>query len=145
MQTGRVCLFIAFAALCSRAASPSEIEDDLKHGQLLQSQGRLAEARQQFQEALSKANVIPEPPELQVSALSNLASVEIDLAHVETAARLYNRSIAILHNSHGDHASAIENLRLQLAGLYLRDAERSRPRRPLVNLPGDRKPKNSAR
>lgn len=123
MQTGRVCLFVAFSALSLRAASPSEIGDDLKHGQLLQSQGRLAEAQQQFHQALSKATAISEPPDFQVSALSNLASVEIDLAHVATAARLYNRAISLLQNSKGDRAPAIENLQIQLAELYLESGE----------------------
>lgn len=119
MPTGNVCLFILLAALCSWAAPPLETQDDLRQGRLLQSHGRLDEARRKFQDALGKATGAPRQPDLQVSALSDLANVEIDLGHPETAVQLYNQAIRVLQTGSEDHAANIENLRIQLAELYL--------------------------
>ena len=123
METGKVCLFILLAALGSWAASPSETEDVLRQGRLLQSQGKLVEARQRFEDALGKATGVPEQADLQVSALSNLANVEIDLGRPESAARLFNQAIRVLQSGRDDQTPNIENLRVQLAELYLEAGE----------------------
>ena len=122
MRNARVRLCLAFAALSTWAASPSDVEDDIRQGRLLQSQGRLAEAEQQFQAALSKPTQVPLQPELQAAALSGLAGVEIDLVHNDLAARLYNRAIGMLQKA-GGHLPEIENIRVQLAEVYLQGGE----------------------
>lgn len=118
MRMGKVCAFALLATLRFLAASTSETEDDIRHGRLLQSQGRLTEARQKYQDALTKSSRAPEQAELQVSALWNLANVEVDLGNLETAARIYNQAIGALQAT-GNDIAKIEILRMQLAEVYL--------------------------
>ena len=115
---GRALLFLGFAAAALRGGS-SDIVHDLEQGQELQSRGRFAEAARLFQMAAQDALQIPEHPKLRVAALCNLANVEIDLGHSDTAARLYTKAIQILSHSSENNTDEIDAASLRLAELYL--------------------------
>jgi tetratricopeptide (TPR) repeat protein len=95
MSVGRVCLFF-FIAFAVRGQLSSQIGQDIEYGQVLQSQGRFAEAERQFESAVRAAELTRAPPDLQVSALSNLASIQIDLSRLDEAARTYQKALRTL-------------------------------------------------
>jgi tetratricopeptide (TPR) repeat protein len=115
MFIGNVYLLGAFVALLSQAAPLVEIGDDLQQGQLMQSRGQFARAEQHFEAALQKSRDFPE----QLAAISNLASLETELWHLDRAAELYGRAIGMLNKNGGDVEPEIQKLRTQLAELYL--------------------------
>jgi len=86
---------------------------------LLQTQGRLREARDRFEMALHEVERAPNDVDRQVTALSNLASVAIDMSRMEDAAQLCQRAIAIVVKAAGEADPRVQALRAELAGLYL--------------------------
>jgi tetratricopeptide (TPR) repeat protein len=115
MSIGNVYLLGAFVALLSQAAPLVEIGDYLQQGQLLQSRGQFAQAERHFEAALQKSRDLPE----RLAAISNLASLETELWHLDRAAELYGRAIGMLNKNGGDVEPEIQKLRTQLAELYL--------------------------
>jgi Tfp pilus assembly protein PilF len=123
MQTPGVCLILVALCAMSGATVTSDVADLIQRGQILQRQGRFIEAEQQFQAAVHNATATPHPPDTQAAALANLANVEIDLDHMDSAARLYNRGIKILRNGNSASMLLAEDLSLRLAELYLEAGE----------------------
>jgi hypothetical protein len=73
--------------------------------------------------ALHEAESAPEDADQQVTALSNLASVAIDMSRMEEAAQLCQRAIAIVVKMAGEADPRVQALRAELAGLYLNRGE----------------------
>lgn len=123
MQTGIVRLFLAVGSVAFGAGPGSEIEEDLQRGQTLQRAGRFLEAEQQFEAAYRRATQIPLPPKVQAAALSNIAGVEIDLGNRAQAIRSFNRVSELLKKAGEGYEGDIENVRLEIAELYLDEGE----------------------
>lgn len=119
MYPGKVCLsFIVLSALL-RAALPADIDEDIRQGRLLQSQGRFAEAERSLRAAVRHAEASPGATDAQLAALSNLASVELDLAHPDEAARLYDRGLRIIAAQAGEDDPRVQEQRIRIAELFL--------------------------
>jgi tetratricopeptide (TPR) repeat protein len=110
---------LVFASTLSWAASLSSIADDIRQGQILQSQGRFAEAEKLLHRAVLSADKLPDGADAEVAALSNLASVEIDLARMDEAVRLYDRALRILIRQWGEDSPRVQYHRSVIAELYL--------------------------
>src|SRR5262249_48341597 len=93
-------------------------DDTLRAGQILQTQGRFTEAEHVFQEAIDVA-MSSASADAQITALSNLASVEVDLSRYDEAARIYQKAIGLLANDPVASRERIRILQIRLAELYL--------------------------
>ncbi len=134
MHIGKVCAFIAVASALSAAATASDVSEALKQGRQLQSQGRLVEAEQRFETALRGAGERPDQIDSQVTALGNLASVDIDLGLLDKAASRYQDAVAILVKTSGPDGRQITELYLQMAELYLESGQTSTAEKILRNV-----------
>ena len=123
MLSGRVCLCVSVWSLAASAEAPAGWIENVKQGQALQSQGRFVEAENRFAAAVREAERLPGRTDMQAAALSNLASVEIDLARMEEAAQLCRRAISLLLKSAGEGDAKVQTLRIELAGLYLESGQ----------------------
>jgi tetratricopeptide (TPR) repeat protein len=119
MHTGKVCLLLAIVSVAAGAEWPADIDQDIRQGRWLQSQGRFAEAEKRFASALHAAEKLSGRPDIQVAAVSNLASIKIDLAQLDEAARLYERALRILITDGGKEDPRVGRVQVQLAELYL--------------------------
>jgi tetratricopeptide (TPR) repeat protein len=123
MLLGKLCLaaFVAAVDLCAQISS--QIATDIRLGQMLQSDGRLAEAELRFQSAVQLATQTPTPTDTKIGALANLASVQIDRSNMDDAASTYNRALKILQTESPGNREGIRKLQVQLAELYLEGGE----------------------
>jgi len=123
VYSGRVCLFVLLWALAASAEPAPELAEKIRQGRSLQSQGRFAEAESRFESVLQETERLPGQADLQATALSHLASVEIDLGRLEEASRLCERAISILIKSAGEADGRVQTLRTELAGLYVESGQ----------------------
>jgi tetratricopeptide (TPR) repeat protein len=123
MLLGKLCLAAFVAALNLSAQISSQIATDIRLAQMLQSEGRLAEAEVRFQSAVQLAIATPTSTDTKVGALANLASVQMDRAHMNDAASTYDRALKILQTESPGSKEAIRKLQVQLAELYLEGGE----------------------
>jgi tetratricopeptide (TPR) repeat protein len=119
MLAGKVCLLLTIASVAAGAEWPAEIDEDIRQGQWLQSKGRFSEAERRFASAVRAAERLPGRPGVQIAAVSNLASIEIDLARIDEAARLYERTLRILLSGAERDDPRVGRVQVQLAELYL--------------------------
>lgn len=123
MYLGKVCLSVSLLSFATSAEPESSWTSNMRLGRLLQSQGRLQEAHARFELALHEAERPPENADRQVTALSNLASVAIDMGRTEEAAQLCQRAISIVVKTAGEADARVQALRAELAGLFLNSGE----------------------
>lgn len=79
MSSGKVCLYVSLLSMAASAEQSSEIVENVREGRALQMQGRFREAKARFQSAVREAERPSEQADTLAIALSQLASVEIDL------------------------------------------------------------------
>lgn len=123
MHSGKVFLWIIFLSGPAAAALPPDIAGDVQQAQRLQSLGQFSEAERILQQAIRRADELPDGVEAQVAALSSLASVEIELARLDEAARLYDRGLRILIRQFGEKDSRVQRQRVSIAELYLESGQ----------------------
>jgi tetratricopeptide (TPR) repeat protein len=118
MSAGRLCLFflIAFAL---RGQEATHLVQDIQHGQVLQSQGRFIEAEHQFEAVVRAAESTDASVDMQVTALSNLASIQIELVRLDQAAGTCEKALRIMQKDSLRNAARIRTMQAQLAELYL--------------------------
>jgi tetratricopeptide (TPR) repeat protein len=118
VSAGRLCLFflIAFAL---RGQESTSLAQDIRAGQILQSHGRFLEAERQLEAVVKAAESTGASADLQVTALSNLASIQIELVRLEEAASTCEKALRIMQKDSIRNAARIRTLQAQLAELYL--------------------------
>jgi tetratricopeptide (TPR) repeat protein len=92
----------------------------MQQGQLLQDQGQFREAESKFRSALRQAERSANSPTQQAAALSHLATVNADLGRMDNAAGFFDRAASILLKARGENDPALQTVRIELAGLYMR-------------------------
>src|SRR4051812_84777 len=117
MYQGKVCLLATLLSVPLIAVSPADISADIRRGQLLQSHGQFNDAENLFRFAARQAETVS--IDLELSALSNLASVEIDLAKPDEAAKAYEYGLRLITRNGGDGDPRAQRQRILLAELYL--------------------------
>ena len=126
MSSSKVCLYLSFLSMAASAEqSSSDLVENILEGRALQMQGRFQEAKLRFESALREAERAPEKADTLTMALSNLASVQIDLGRMDEAARLCERAISILIKTAEEADSRVQRLRTELAALYLASGQDS--------------------
>ena len=123
MYSGKVCLCVLVWAHAASAQQPGSWASAIRQGQALQKEGRFADAEARFQYALREAHQLAGREDLEVIALSDLASVAIDLGQLENAASRCQRAIALLMRSAGQTDPRVKTLRAELAALYLESGQ----------------------
>ena len=98
----------------------------MRQGQFLQDQGQFREAESKFQSALKLTERSANSPTQQAAALSHLATVNADLGRMDNAAGFFDRAASILLKARGETDPALQTVRLELAGLYMRFGQLSR-------------------
>lgn len=123
MHSGSVCLCVLMLAQIASAQQPAAWAAAMRQGQALQNDGRFAEAELRFQSALRQAAQLPGREDLQAIALSDLASVDLDLGHLDKAVSNCQRAIALLVRTVGASDPRVQTLRAELAAFYLESGQ----------------------
>ena len=123
MHSRKVCLCVLVLVQAASAEQPTAWISSVRQGRALQSQGRFAEAETRFQSALRQAEQMPGREDLEVIVLSDLASVALDLGHLENGVRYCERAIALLIRSAGESDPRVQTLRAELAAFYLESGQ----------------------
>jgi tetratricopeptide (TPR) repeat protein len=108
VSSGKVCLYLSLLSIAASAEWSPEVVENIREGRALQVQGRFQEAKVRFESALREAEKVPKEADQLAVALSNLASVQIDLGRMDEAARLCERAISILIKVAGEADSRVQ-------------------------------------
>jgi serine/threonine-protein kinase len=118
MPRRNVCILFVFVSVVNGQVA-NRITTDIEEGLALQSAGRFSEAERDFISAVSIAEAAQAPAGLRVTALSNLASIQVDLTRLDDAARTYERALQILRKDSPHSINRIRTLQTQMSELYL--------------------------
>jgi hypothetical protein len=89
MCKGVVASLLAVISVVGASAQPSRWAEAVKRGRELQTAYHFVEAQDQFQEALTAAEKLPNSARMQAIALYDLATAAEDLGNTDVAAKLY--------------------------------------------------------